>query len=160
MIGHWLARAGDRYVEAVVWWVERMRRTPWLALGLTIAVTVVAGHYAVRTLTINTDPSSLLSSDLPARRLYQEFEKVFPQFADSIVIVIDGDSPDRAEDAMFALVPALTAEKDLFRTVFAPQTDPFFRRNGLLFLDLEEVQDLSDRVARSQGMLADRKSVV
>jgi hopanoid biosynthesis associated RND transporter like protein HpnN len=154
MIGRWLAQAGDRYVEGVVWWVERMRRAPWLALVLTIAVTVAAGNYAVGTLTINTDPASLLSSDLPARRLYTEFEKVFPQFADSIVIVIDGDSPDRAEDAMFALVPALTAEKDLFKTVFAPQTDPFFRRNGLLFLDLEEVQDLSDRVARSQGLLA------
>lgn len=154
MTGELLARAGEAYVGAVTWWVERMRRTPWLALAVVIALTAAAGHYAVRTLTINTDTAALLSVDLPARQLYSEFEKAFPQFADSIVVVIDGDSPDRADEALSTLAPALAGRVDLFKSVFAPQIDPFFRRNGLLFLDLDEVRDLSDRIASAQGLLA------
>jgi hypothetical protein len=154
MNGSWLQKAGTAYVRVVAWWVERMRRAPWVALAVVVAVTAAAGFYAAKTLTINTDTAALLSADLPARRLYSEFERAFPQGSDSIVIVVDGDSPDRADEALSTLASNLVNRADLFKTVFAPQVDPFFRRHGLLFLDLEEVRDLSDRIASAQGLLA------
>jgi hopanoid biosynthesis associated RND transporter like protein HpnN len=111
---------------------------------------------------INTDSSALLSSELPYRKTLKDYERAFPQLQDNLVVIVEGDSPDRAEDAAEALYERLNGRTDLFDNVFFPTGDPFFEREGLLFLEVKELQDLSDRLAQAQpllGTLVDDRSL-
>jgi uncharacterized protein len=118
-----------------------------------VLLTVAGGYYTASHLGMNTDSGALLATDLPYRKNLKAFEAAFPQLGDNLVIVIEGDSPDRAEDAANALVAKLREDERTFEAIFTPSGDPFFRREGLLFLDTKELQDLSDRLAQAQPLL-------
>ena len=47
----------------------------------------------------------------------------------------------------------LRLRPDLFAAVFDPAGDDFFRRNGLLYLDADELSALIDRLAGAQAIL-------
>ena len=70
------------------------------------------------------------------------------------MIVIDAAIPDRADEAMETLVRRLAADRESFPLVFAPEADRFFVRNGLLYLDIDDLEALSDDLAESQAFLA------
>ncbi|HUC62190.1 MAG TPA: MMPL family transporter [Alphaproteobacteria bacterium] len=146
--------SSGRFAMALAWWVERARRLAWPIIVGAVALTAVAGTYTVDHLGMNTDSNALLSSDLPYRKNLKEYEKEFPQLQDNLVVVIEADSPDRAEDAANALADRLRGDHTHFTDVFSPNGDPFFRREGLLFLEPKELQDLSDRLAQAQPLLA------
>ena len=42
---------------------------------------------------------------------------------------------------------------DLFRSVYHPLGDPFFRRNGLLLLPIEELEETADRILAAQPFI-------
>ena len=63
------------------------------------------------------------------------------------MVVVEGKTADQAEDAARILDGKLKARTDLFDSVFFPAGDPFFRDNGLLYLDLPDLQSLADRLA-------------
>jgi hopanoid biosynthesis associated RND transporter like protein HpnN len=142
-----------RLAMALVWWVERARRFAVPVILGAVVLTALAGVYTVDHLGMNTDSNALLSSDLPYRKNLKDYEKAFPQLQDDLVVVIEADSPDRAEDAANALVERLRDDPAHFTDVFSPNGDPFFRREGLLFLETKELQDLSDRLAQAQPLL-------
>lgn len=131
-------------------WMVQASRWALVVLVASALLTAVAGYYAATSLKMNTDVEALLSPDLPHRKIYHSYLKAFPQYDDTIVIVIEGQTPDAAEDGAAALAKALRARNDLFYTVFYPKGEAFFRQNGLLFLSVEELQDLADRLAEAQ----------
>jgi len=135
-------------------WVSATRRFAWLVIALAVLATVVAADYTANNLTLNTDSADLLSPDLPYRKTYRAFQDAFPQLGDDIVVVIDGATPDQTEDAAIALSAKLREQPKLFKSVFYPAGDQFFRRNGLLFLDIEALQDLADRLADAQPLIS------
>ncbi|MGI9501469.1 MAG: MMPL family transporter, partial [Geminicoccaceae bacterium] len=59
-----------------------------------------------------------------------------------------------SEEAVKALSAAMAADSRHFSRVDTPGTDPFFDRHGLLYLDVEQLTDLSDRLAAAQPLLA------
>ncbi len=134
-------------------WIGAMRRFAWLVLGVAAVATGGVLYYTVENITINTDTSALISNDLPFRRQYLDYKKAFPQFAGSLVVVIDGASPDAADEAAAALTRRLAEDTKRFSSVFYPQGELFFRRNGLLYLDLDELKTISDRLADAQPLL-------
>ncbi|MCK6452413.1 MAG: MMPL family transporter [Alphaproteobacteria bacterium] len=129
-------------------------RLSWLVLGLALIVTAAAGFYIVGHLRMETDMNALLSADLPHRKTQAQFDAAFPQLGDNIVIVVDGATSGRADKAAAALAAKLRARDDLFKHVFHPDGDPFFRKNGLLFLEVDELHEMSDRLADAQPLLA------
>ena len=50
------------------------------------------------------------------------------------MVVVDGATPELADDAAKRLTAALQERQDLFQTVRWPDGGPFFEREGLLFL--------------------------
>ena len=78
----------------------------------------------------------------------------FPQFTDLLSIVVEADSSDAAGDAAAWLAADLAERPEVFRSIFYPEGDPFFRRYGFLYLDYEELASLADRLARAQPLLA------
>jgi hopanoid biosynthesis associated RND transporter like protein HpnN len=117
---------------------------------MAVLLTGLSGWYSASHLTINTDNEDMLSAELPFRQDAVRLKQAFPQLSDNIVIVIDGDTADQADDAAIALARALRKRPALFGSIFDPRGDAYFRRNGLLFLDEDELNDLVDRLASAQ----------
>ncbi|MBV31479.1 MAG: hypothetical protein CMP46_03085, partial [Rickettsiales bacterium] len=114
--------------------------------------------YSSNNLTINTSTTDMLSKDLEFRKNYENLKSNFPSLSNNILIVITGETPDLSEDVAKQLSTFLKKEKDLFSFVFDAKNDPFFLQNGLLYLDTDELEDLSDNLARFQPFLASLSS--
>src|SRR5262249_50879388 len=67
--------------------------------------------------------------------------------------VIDGPTPDQAEDAAAALAEKLKSDKALFWSVRRPDGGEFFRKNGMLFLPKDEVQSFADQMVQAQPLI-------
>ncbi|HVA35703.1 MAG TPA: MMPL family transporter [Stellaceae bacterium] len=139
-----------RIIARVVGW-SRAHAIFVVAAALVLAIG--AGFYAASRITVDTDLDKLIAPNLPWRQRAQEMDKAFPQKIDLLVIVIDGKTPDRAEDAAIALAAKLRGEPAMFRDVHLPDLNGFFRRNGLLFLPKAQVQDYANQMIAAQPFL-------
>lgn len=140
----------DRLAAAVVMAVQR---APRLVIVLSLVLAGLAAWITARDLGINTSTSDMIAETAPFMRTYQEVKARFPERADVITVVIEGDTPDRARDAADRLTEALRADTDLFPYVFQPGGGAFFARNGLLYLDRDELLDLFDALADASPLL-------
>ena len=118
-----------------------------------LVASVLMGAYAAGHLALDTDESKLISSDLPFRRAERTIDGAFPQSTDRLVVVLDGPTPELAEDAIERLRSALTEGKGLIHRADRPSEELFFRHNGLLFLSPAELTELSDKLILAQPML-------
>ncbi|MCH7831344.1 MAG: MMPL family transporter [Proteobacteria bacterium] len=141
------------YRQALVRWTDGVRRLAWLVVAASVLLSAAAVVYLAENIRINTDTSDMLSADLAFRRHSAELNKAFPQFSDNLIVVIDGDSPDLSDDAARALAERLRRQPKLFGRVDDPAGSDFLRRNGLLYLDLDDLYELSDRLAEAQPFL-------
>lgn len=145
--------ASTAYRAFLAAWVDGVRRAAVWVCAAGLALTVAAAWYFAANLAISTDTTDMLSAELDFRRDSRDLSAAFPQFSDNILVVIDGQTPDRADDAALALAERLRAEPKLFGDVYDPAGDPFFRRNGLLYMDPDDLADLADRLAEAQPFL-------
>ena len=141
----------NRISAALGRWVGRMQSSAlWVVLLAAIAGVGLV-RYTATHLSVDTDTGNMLSPQLEWRKAERELSRLFPN--SPLVVVVDGDSPELADDAQRRLVERLRAQHDLFPEVFAAETEPFFRRNGLLFLSEDALQKLADRLTRAQPFL-------
>ncbi len=145
---------GDTYLRFLACWVDAARKAAVPILLVAASVAGMSLFYTVEHLRINTSTSDMLSSDLPFRKIYDEYRRAFPNLRNNITIVVEGETPDITEDATAALAARLKTETEEFKFVFDPASNPFFITNGLLFLDEDELADLSNRLADAQPLLA------
>lgn len=143
----------ESYRRALIGWTEGVRRFAWAVVMAAALSSVLAVNYLADNVRINTDTEDMLSPDLAFRRHSAEMEKAFPQFSDNIVVVIDGATPDLADDGARKLVANLRRQPKLFGTIQDIAGSDFFRRNGFLYSDLEDLYVLSDRMAEAQPFL-------
>ncbi|MCH7693467.1 MAG: MMPL family transporter [Proteobacteria bacterium] len=148
-----ITAAAETCRRMLVLWVDLVRRMAWFVTLVSVLLTVGVGYYVATNLRINTDTADMLSSELPFRRQSRAVKEAFPQFSNTILVVIDGETPDLAEDTATALTARLRQRPDLFGEVYDLVGEPFMRRNGLLYLDVDELYDLSDRLAEAQPFL-------
>ncbi len=135
-------------------WVRLVRRAAPVVLLATFVLAFFAVRYTMDNISMNTDTEDMLSAELPWRKLDQEYERLFPQYDNNILIVLEAATPDQAADAALLMYQRLQAEQDLFEFVYYPNALPMFRESGLLYLDAEALQDLSDQLAEVQPFLA------
>ncbi len=138
----------------LVRWVDLVRRSALWVVLLSILASAIGLAYAVGHLGINTSTKDMLSEELPFRRNDRAMDEAFPQLDRQILVVVEAPVAEQADAAAARLAEGLAARPKRFRTVFYPEGDPFFRRNGLLYLGLEELESLSDRLAGAEPMLA------
>ena len=125
-----------------------------MVLVAVFALAFFAMRYTVDNLSMNTDTEHMLSEELVWRKLDQEYERLFPQYDNNILIVVEAATPDQAGDAAALFYERLQPEQALFEFVYYPNALALFRESGLLYLDTEELQDLSDNLAEVQPFLA------
>lgn len=143
----------SRLIALVTRLVQASHRHAIALSILILAGVAVIGYLAARHIGIDTETDRLFSPDLPWRRAAAELDRAFPQNAELLAVVIDGATPDQAEDAAAILARRLAANPDLFQDVRQPDGGVFFRKNGLLFLPRAEVQKFADEMIAAQPML-------
>jgi len=139
--------------RTVSWWVAFVSRYAWQTVLLTLLLTVFLGNYTIHHIGINTDASKMISEKLPWRQNYLSYKEKFPQFFGEIAIVVEGDTPGLADNAADTLTERLRGESALFKSVYEPGGSDFFRRNGLLYMSADKLEDLSDHLAEVQPFL-------
>ncbi|WP_367614505.1 MMPL family transporter [Teichococcus coralli] len=128
-------------------------RHPWVTILLALLLAAAAGFHASRNFAMTTDTAELISPDLDWRRGELDFDAAFPQQQDLTVVVVDGATPELAEQAAARLGAHLRAAAGLFHSVRRPEGGPFFARNGLMLLPLEDVQSTLDQLIAAQPFL-------
>src|SRR5512135_843501 len=83
-------------VRLLAGWTEFIGRHSSFVLLLSILATIGALLYTVNHFRIDTEMTDMISDELPYRKLEKEFQRAFPQFKETIVVVIDGDTPEAA----------------------------------------------------------------
>ena len=135
-------------------WINIVQGHKILTLIFCFIAVLVSIQYTSNNLGMNTDTEDMLSPDLDWRKLDREMSAEFPQFSGNILVVIDAPTPDQAMDAADKLYEKLKQETILLKSVFSFRSLPFFKKSSLLFLDEDELQDLSDRLAEIQPFLS------
>ncbi len=135
------------------WWVGLVERHHLLVIVAFTIATLGILAYSVANFKINDDLTNMISDKLPFRHLEKELYKEFPQLTDIIVVVVDADSISSAMDARRRLADRLREDKKLFKSVYEPGGGDFFEKNGFLFLEPKELDELSDNLAQGEPMM-------
>jgi hopanoid biosynthesis associated RND transporter like protein HpnN len=142
-------------VRVILHLVDFSRRRAGLVIVAGLALAVLATIAAATWLGVDTDTNRLISPDLPWRQREAAFDKAFPQFVDLTAVVIDGATPEIAETAADRLAERLSRDVPrLYHSVRRPDGGPFFRRNGLLFLEPDELAEIAEQTIQAQGFIA------
>ncbi len=135
-------------------WVGLVRRGAWAVIVLSLIGAGLTVDYMSRNLAIHTDTTDMLSAELPFRKNNREVDRLFPQLGDNLLIALDGSVPELVERAAVKVSARMAENPETFGAVFDPAGDPFLLNNGLLFLDIDELEDLTGRLAEAQPFLA------
>ncbi|ACB81806.1 hopanoid biosynthesis associated RND transporter like protein HpnN [Methylorubrum populi BJ001] len=128
-------------------------RRRWLVLVAAALLTVAGAGAAAHLFRINTDVERLIEPSVPWRQDEIAFEKAFPQRTNLVAAVIDGQTPEIAEEAAARFAEALKSHRSEIETVYRPDGGPFFDRNGLLLMSQEELEQTTQRLIEQQGLL-------
>ncbi len=140
-------------IEAITRGVRLSSAHAWLVILAFMLVAIFSAFYLARHFAITTDSKKLLSSSLPWREQEIMLDKAFPQSTNLIVAVVDGATPEAADEAADALVNDLSPHTDVIRTIRRPDGGEFFAKNGILFLSLDEVRDNAAQLIKAQPFL-------
>ncbi len=135
------------------WWSNWTVRFAWLVLIFFIALSGFSLYYTSSHLGINTDTSELLSPDLPFQQNRYKWEKAFPQDASAILFLVESQTPEQTTIAANQLAQQLKSQQKLFNFVYIPGDNPFFQQQGLLYLEIDELEELSARLSEAQPFI-------
>ncbi|MBT7954261.1 MAG: MMPL family transporter [Rhodospirillaceae bacterium] len=147
------SKATSSVQNAISQWVGWVCRHAKATVLLSFIATIALFYITITEIGISTDTSDMLSPDLLFRQNSIALSEAFPQFSDNIVIVIDGGNADLVNQAADQVNAQLRSEPNLFGEVFDPADLDFFQRNGLLYLETDELVDMADRLIAAQPFL-------
>src|SRR5581483_2717785 len=124
-----------------------------LVLIASVLLAIASVVFVVHAFRMDTDTANMISPELSWRKEVAHFNDLFPQNTGLLVIVVDGKTPDAAEDATAALYEKIKARTDLFSSVRRPDGGSYFEQHGLLYLPTEQVQKISDSVIEAQPFI-------
>jgi hypothetical protein len=145
-----LADHAERLLGA---WIDLVQRRAMIVLAVAGVLGVGFAVFTATHLSVDTNTANMLSAKLPWRKSGIEMDRLFPTQTHELAVVIDGDTPERAAAAQHLLVDKLRAQPELFVNVFAPETEPYFRHSGLLFLETGQVHKLADALTEAQPFI-------
>ena len=124
-----------------------------LVIAAALLLGLVSGVYAAGHFAIDTNTDDLLSAKLPWRQQEIAFRRAFPQTVDLILVDVGAVTPEAPEAAARELRQELAKKPELFRSVRDELDSPFFRRNGLLFLAPDLVEQITGQVTKVQPVI-------
>lgn len=126
---------------------------PWLTIVAALVLAALALAVVADRFAMTTDTAELISPNVDWRKQERAMETAFPQLRDVMLVMIDGATPEQAEDAATRLAARLAADKTHFRRVSRPDGGDFFGREGLLFGSEKDVRYATSALIEAQPML-------
>lgn len=134
-------------------WADQSRRAGAVLTLLFAAATIAAGWYAATNLKVNTDTSAMLDASLDFQVRAKELREAFPEVKNDIAVIIRAPTLDEADAFAAALRERAAAKPDIFESVFAPSAEPFFRDNGLLYLETDELEQRLTQMSKAASLI-------
>ena len=134
-------------------WGNWTIRNPFKVLLMVCLLATLACRYAADNLSINTDTAELIAPDAPFQQNRRKFEKAFSQDMHTLLLVVESNTPELTKSATIRLGRLLSADKANFESVYIPNENEFFRQNGLLFLEPQDLQTISANLAQAQPFI-------
>src|SRR5690242_594693 len=123
-------------------------------LILTLIIAAACSIYVARYLGMNSDTTDMLSKDLPFRINLKHYNETFPQDVDTMLVVLEGPTPEQARASAKRLAAVLKQDTFNFHAVYPQGLDDFFARNALLYEDIRQLELITDRLAAAQPLIA------
>lgn len=144
---------GISLVRLLYWWEEHFLKWPWVVVILFIILSGLTLRYTLDNLKVNTNTAEMISIDVPFQKNRIKLESEFPQDINTIILLVEGKSPEQTADAVSRLGTELRKDTTHFKSVYLPDEGEFFDRNGLLYLSTDELEHLSTRMASAQPFI-------
>ena len=141
---------GILLTRILYWWEENLLRWPWVVIFVFILLSGLTLRYTLNHLKVNTNTAEMISTEVPFQKNRIRLEAEFPQDINTIILLVEGKSPEQTAEAVTRLGQTLRGDTAHFRSVYIPDEGEFLERNGLLYLSLEELEQLSSRMASAQ----------
>lgn len=134
-------------------WGNWLLYSPGLVLLFASLLAYWAVEYTSTHLSVNTDTAELIAPDAPFQKNRRAFEKAFNQELHTLLLVVESSSPELTKAAAQRLARQLRADNQHFTRVYRPDENPFFHKNGLLYLDSDKLQDFAGTLAQAQPFI-------
>jgi uncharacterized protein len=118
----------------------------------SLILAVGAGFYTARNFSINTDINKLISPELDWRKRDNQFEAAFDRER-LILAVVEAPTPELSSAAAKALAEKLSGDTKHFESVTPLGSGEFFEKNGLLFLPVEEVGQVTGQLESAAPLI-------
>ena len=143
-----------RLIETIlIAWAEGARRGGLAVVILFLFLTGLSGYWAVGHLKVNTDTSEMLDPGLSFQKNAAALKAAFPQIKTDLIVIARAPTLDEADAFAAGLRERLLARPDLIKAVFAPAEEPFFRENGLLYLDESNLESRLTKMSKAAGLI-------
>ncbi|MCU0735082.1 MAG: hypothetical protein MUF20_06095, partial [Methylotetracoccus sp.] len=140
-------------VQSITWWESKVLRHPWKIVLIFLIAAGWTLDYATKNLSVNANTAEMLSPELPFQRNRIRLETAFPQDVSTFLMVVEGNTPEQTAEAVRQLGAALRARSADIKSVYIPDDGEFLARNGLLYLDLPDLEELSLDLANAQPFI-------
>ncbi len=123
----------------------------WVVV-LSLVFAGLALWYTAEQLTFKTKRSDLISRDLPYDILYKKYREEFEDF-DGMIIVVESQKQDAMKGFAVDLVKELEKFRSSFHEIFYKVDISYFKSRALLFMDFEDLDDLTQKLREHQDFL-------
>ena len=134
-------------------WGNWVLSHPFTVLSTVVVLGILAAHYIVGHLRIDTDTTNLIAPDAPFQQYRRLYEQTFSQDLSTLLLVVESDTPELTKSASRKLLGLLSKDTEHFNSAYIPNDNEFFRQNGLLYLDTDELQTLSNNLSIAQPFI-------
>jgi hopanoid biosynthesis associated RND transporter like protein HpnN len=141
------------FIRFIHWWEENFLNRPWLVTMLFLVASGFTLQYTMEHLKFDTNTADMISTELPFQQNRIKLEKAFPQDVSTIILLVEGKTPEETSDAVKLIGEKLRQNTTDIKSVHIPDEGEFFARNGLLYLDLDELENLSAQLANAQPFI-------
>lgn len=130
--------------------IKKLIPYSWLIVLVGIGLSVLSFKPAIKLLShVNTEPAKLLPDSNPSVVLSDEIDKKFKKKGGGdLVILVSSPNPIANQKAIDALVAYLSKLPEVERIKYQKEGYEFLNDHKLLYMDLEDIQEVKERIHR------------
>ena len=148
-----MAKSHNPKIEALLGsWMRFSRRFRAPVIAFWFLLAAIGFWLSASLLGVNTDTSEMIDASLPYRVAQTEFEKAFPDINAQILLIIRADSADALSIYSQDLTASLKQAENVQDVTHLP-SDPFFQKNGLLYLETNELEDQLSQLTEAAPLI-------
>jgi hopanoid biosynthesis associated RND transporter like protein HpnN len=139
--------------KILAWQGRFVTRYAWLIIIAALLLTSASLYYIKDHLGVNNNSAEMLSPDLPFQKNTKRLELAFPQDANTMIFVVDAQTPEETAIAAEKLSARLNKSTAHFQSSYIPEDNAFFRQQALLYLPTQELDKLASNLTDAQPFI-------